>query len=49
LLKKKSQKKSRDEEEKEWAFVHLDKILSEIKPGTFNIGSMLAAMIYQIE
>ena len=47
--RKRKFKASRDEEEKEWSFPHLDKVLAELKPDQSNIGALMAAMIYQIE
>jgi len=40
---------SKDEEEKEWNFQHLDQVLTEITSANTGIGGILAAMIYQID
>jgi len=40
---------SKDEEEKDWSFPHLDQVLTEITSQNTGIGGILAAMIYQID
>jgi len=40
---------SKDEEEKEWNFEHMDQVLTEITSANTGIGGILAAMIYQID
>lgn len=45
----KKKKSSRDEEEKDWSFPHLDKIMAEITSGVASVGSILAAMVFQID
>ena len=37
---------SKDEEEKEWSFQNLDKILAEVRPEHGGVGTILAAMVY---
>ena len=46
---KKKEINSRDDEEKDWNFPHLDKILAELNPDRCSIGSILASMVYQID
>jgi hypothetical protein len=40
---------SKDEEEKEWDFKHLDHVLTQITSQQTGIGGIMAAMIYQID
>jgi len=40
--------KSRDDEDKEWNFTHLEKIMSELSSENGTVGNILAAMVYQI-
>jgi hypothetical protein len=40
--------KSRDDEEKEWQFTHLEKVMSELTSQNGTVGNILAAMVYQI-
>lgn len=40
--------KSRDDEDKEWNFQHLEKILAELPYEKSTVGNVLAAMVYQV-
>jgi hypothetical protein len=40
---------SKDEEEKEWNFQHLDHVLTQITSQHAGIGGIMAAMVYQID
>ena len=38
-----------DDVAKNWDFTHYNKVMMEMKSGATSVGSILAAMIYQIE
>jgi hypothetical protein len=41
--------RSRDDEDKEWSFSQLDKVMAELSPESGStVGNILAAMVYQI-
>lgn len=40
--------KSRDDEDKEWNFQHLEKVMAELTSENGTVGNILAAMVYQI-
>lgn len=40
---------SLDEQPKNWDFCHYERVVKEMKPENTSVGSILAAMIYQIE
>ena len=40
---------SLDDEPKSWDFSHFERVTEEMKSGATSVGSMLAAMVYQIE
>lgn len=48
MAKFKAMPKSRDDEEKEWYFSHMEKAMAEIQMHNGTIGNILAAMVYQI-
>jgi len=40
--------KSKDDEDKEWNFHQLEKVLSELPSANGTVGNILAAMVYQL-
>ena len=40
--------KSRDDEDKDWNFSQLEKVMAEINSENGTVGNILAAMVYQI-
>ncbi len=38
--------KSRDDEEKEWNFQQLEKVMAELSPENGTVGNILAALVY---
>lgn len=46
MAKFKSMPKSRDDEEKEWNFSQMEKVMAEIKTEHGTVGNILAAMVY---
>ena len=38
-----------DDQEKDWDFSHYNRVVMEMRCGATSVGSILAAMVYQIE